>query len=46
MANAGVAPELRQKLAGHSDLKSHAIYTHHELESLREAVAKVPGLKK
>lgn len=44
MANAGVAPELRQKLAGHSDYKSHSIYTHHELENLRAAVAKVPGL--
>jgi site-specific recombinase XerD len=26
LANAGVAPDLRQKLAGHSELKSHARY--------------------
>ncbi len=44
LANAGVAPELRQKLAGHSDAKSHAIYTHHELETMRVAIGKVPCL--
>lgn len=44
LANAGVARELRQKLSGHADERSHARYTHHELETLREAVAKVPGL--
>jgi integrase len=45
LANAGVAPELRQKLAGHSDAKTHGIYTHHEIETLRGAVAKLPSLK-
>ena len=38
LANAGVTPEIRQKLTGHADLKSHAIYTHHELETIRSAI--------
>jgi integrase len=45
LANAGVAPEVRQRLAGHSDAKTHGIYTHLELEQLRRAVAKLPSLK-
>jgi integrase len=45
MANAGVAPEVRMKLTGHSDKDVHQGYTHHELETLRAAVAHVPGLK-
>jgi integrase len=44
MANAGVAPEIRQKLAGHSDAKTHAIYTHHEIDVLRAAVARLPAM--
>lgn len=44
LANAGVAPDLRQKLAGHSDAKSHARYTHHELDAMRAAVEKLPAL--
>ncbi len=44
LANAGVAPELRQKLSGHADEKTHARYTHHEIEILRAAVAKMPGV--
>ena len=44
LANAGVAAELRQRLSGHSDDDTHARYTHHEIETLREAVAKLPGL--
>ena len=42
MANAGVAPEVRMKLTGHSDKDVHAGYTHHELETLRAAVAHIP----
>ena len=42
LANAGVAQDLRQKLAGHADEKVHSAYTHHELETLRSAVAKLP----
>lgn len=42
LANAGVTAEVRQKLSGHADARSHAMYTHHELEPLRAAVAKLP----
>lgn len=42
LANAGVAPDLRQKLAGHADEKVHAGYTHHQIETLRAAVEKLP----
>ena len=45
LANAGVASEIRQKLAGHSDSKVHANYTHHELPALRGAIAKLPSFK-
>ena len=44
LANAGVAPELRMKLTGHKSEAIHAGYTHHELETLRTAVGKLPGL--
>ncbi|MEI6033115.1 MAG: site-specific integrase [Verrucomicrobiae bacterium] len=44
LANAGVASDLRQKLAGHSDDRTHAIYTHHEIETLTAAIAKLPRL--
>src|SRR5262249_11046513 len=45
MANAGVAEEVRMKLAGHSTREVHAKYTHHELEPLRAAIAAIPSLK-
>jgi integrase len=41
LANAGVPAEVRQKLSGHADDRSHATYTHHETETLRAAIAKV-----
>jgi integrase len=44
MANAGVAEEVRMKLAGHSTREVHTKYTHHELEPLRAAVAAIPSL--
>jgi integrase len=44
LANAGVAKELRQKLSGHADDRSHARYTHHEIEVLRDAVQLVPTI--
>jgi integrase len=44
MANAGVAPEIRQKLTGHSSVDMNKIYTHHDLEPLRVAVATIPSL--
>lgn len=46
LANANVAPELRMKLTGHKTERVHQKYTHHELEVLRQAVGKLPGLKK
>jgi integrase len=44
LANAGVAPELRMKLTGHTTEAVHRGYTHHELESLRAAIAKLPTI--
>jgi integrase len=44
LANAGVSPELRMKLTGHASEGVHRQYTHHEMETLRDAVAKVPSL--
>jgi integrase len=46
LANAGVPAELRQKLTGHADAKSHRVYTHHEFETIREALGalgRLPG---
>ena len=45
LANAGVPPDIRQKLAGHSDPKVHAGYTRHEMETLRGAVELLPSLR-
>ena len=45
LANAGVPPDIRQKLAGHADPKVHESYTHHEMETLRGAIAMLPSLK-
>jgi integrase len=44
LANAGVHPDIRQKLAGHADERVHQNYTHHELETLRGAIGKIPSL--
>ena len=44
LANAGVSAELRMKLTGHKSESVHRIYTHHELEPLRAAVAKIPAM--
>jgi integrase len=44
LANQGVAPDIRQKLAGHSSSAVHGIYSHHELETLRAAISKLPVL--
>jgi integrase len=45
LANAGVSQEIRQKLTGHASAEMNAIYTHHELEPLRAAVAAIPSLR-
>ena len=44
LATADVSPELRMKLSGHANERTHAIYTHTEIETLRAAVAKLPSL--
>jgi len=45
LANAGVSVEIRQKLTGHASPEMNAIYTHHELEPLRAAVALIPSIR-
>jgi site-specific recombinase XerD len=44
MANAGISQEVRQKLAGHTSAETNQVYTHHELEALRAAVAVIPRI--
>lgn len=39
---AGVPPDQRMLLAGHLDTKSHSTYSHTSLETLRQAVEKLP----
>jgi len=43
MANAGVSQEIRQKLTGHASAEMNRVYTHHELEPLRAAIAAIPS---
>jgi integrase len=45
LANSGVSSELRRKLSGHASEEMHSIYTHHELETIRQAVSAIPRLK-
>lgn len=44
LANAGIAADVRQLLSGHADEKSHAIYTHTSLDTLKRAVHTLPRL--
>ena len=44
MANAGIAPDVRKLLSGHSDDRSHAVYTHTQIDTLRSAVTKLPNI--
>ena len=45
MANANVHPDLRKLFTGHGDDRVHAIYTHHTLQTMREALNKsLPSL--
>jgi integrase len=44
LANAGIPVEIRQKLTGHTSAEMNAVYTHHELEPLRAAVAAIPSI--
>ncbi len=45
LANSNVSQELRQKLIGHASKEVNDLYTTVELETLREAVNKLPDLK-
>ncbi|MEI6715670.1 MAG: site-specific integrase [Verrucomicrobiota bacterium] len=45
LANAGVSQELRQKLTGHASTRMNDRYTHHEEQTLRDAVSKIPSLR-
>src|SRR5262249_31129727 len=42
MANAGVSQEIRQELTGHSSADMNKIYTHNDLQPLRNAIAAIP----
>ncbi len=44
LANENVPSEVRMKLTGHSTEGEHKKYTHHEMETLRAAVKKIPSL--
>jgi integrase len=44
LANSGVSSELRRRLSGHASEEMHAVYTHHELQTIREAVWAIPRL--
>ena len=44
LANAGIERERRQALTGHSSAKMNELYTHRELELLRDAVRVVPSV--
>ena len=46
LANAGVSQELRQKLTGHASEAMNTLYTHHELQTIRNAVTSLPRLPK
>jgi integrase len=45
LADAGIAPDVRQLLAGHADARSHAVYTHTQVDTLRQAINHLPRLK-
>ena len=44
LANAGIAPDVRQLLAGHSEDRSHAVYTHTKIDALRKAIETLPRI--
>jgi integrase len=46
LANLGVSQELRMKMTGHSDVSMNRLYTHTELQTLRDAIELVPRLRK
>ena len=44
LANAGVPADVRQKLTGHADAKSHQIYSHHEFSTVADAIERIARL--
>lgn len=44
LANAGISQEIRQKLIGHASADVNDIYTHIEIEPLRNAIDALPAL--
>jgi len=44
LANAGVPSEVRRKISGHKDERTHAIYTHFNLDTKRKALKKMPSI--
>ena len=45
MANAGVPVEVQQKFTGYASPEMKAHYAHHEIETLRSAIGKLPTLR-
>ena len=46
LANAGIPPDVRKKIVGHSSDKIHAIYSQHTAELLRSALESLPSVVK
>jgi integrase len=44
LANAGIGRELRQVLTGHASEKMNELYTHREMQPLRDAVSALPRI--
>lgn len=44
LANADVPEEVRRKMTGHTDSRTHQKYTHQELSTLRAGVERIPKL--
>jgi len=44
LQTAGVSQETRMKFTGHTTAAMNSKYTHHEVETLRDAVAKMPAI--
>ena len=43
LAKADVPEEVRQKMTGHTDSRTHQKYTHQELSTLRAGVERIPS---
>jgi integrase len=44
LANRGVPADVRKLLAGHSDSKTHAGYSHYDDKIRRDAISRLPSL--